>query len=273
MAPLTLIDALSLLLVLAMLVGLVGFVRTVWFISTGYAASMVTFAVSSGFLFAGTLTVLSVVQLLAVLVWGLRLGLFLVGRERNPAYQAAVKGQTARSQSLSVLARLGIWVSVSMLYVCMFSPAVFLTGAARSFSSLQTQLGLAGVALMWLGLCIESLADYQKSRAKAANPGAFVSGGLFSWVRYPNYLGEILFWTGNFIAGLAAYQYAWHWLLAALGLVCIVLIMMGSTKRMEHKQDQRYGSQQSYREYVASVPVLLPWVPVYTLRGIKVWLE
>jgi steroid 5-alpha reductase family enzyme len=61
-------------------------------------------------------------------------------------------------------------------------------------------------------------------------------------VRYPNYLGEMLFWLGNFLTGLAAYNAWWHWVLAAVGCMSIKLIMLGSTKRLELKQDERYAT-------------------------------
>ena len=267
------IELLGLLLTVALVTGLIGFVRTVWFISIGYAASMVLFTLTVGVVWADKISLLVGAQLLAAAVWGTRLGSYLVARERNPSYQEAVKEQTDRSQALSLVARLGIWTSVSLLYVCMFAPVVFLAGAAALLTGRLVLVASIGVAVMWLGLIIETLADQQKSRLKAVNPNAFASEGLYRWVRYPNYLGEILFWLGNFVAGIVAYAAWWHWLMALIGIVCIVLIMLGSTKRMEFKQDDRYGGDPKYDAYVRSVPVLLPWVPLYTLKNIRVYLE
>ena len=264
---------LVLLFAVSLFVGLIGFVRTVWFISIGYAASIVVFAAITGFAFVQTITWLTVAQLLAATVWGVRLGSFLSAREKSASYRAAVRDQTDDSQALPLVAKLGIWVAVSLLYVCMFSPVVFLAAAALAMDGQGSYLAWAGILVMWLGLAIEALADHQKSRIKAATPAAFANSGLYRWVRYPNYLGEILFWLGNFVAGLAAYSAWWHWLLALTGLVCITLIMMGSTKRLEVKQDSRYGADPAYVEYVRTVPVLVPWVPLYSLKGIRVYLE
>ncbi len=55
--------------------------------------------------------------------------------------------------------------------------------------------------------------------------------------------------------------------------LAIGLIMMGSTRRMEFKQDERYGRDPAYQEYRQTVPVLVPWVPVYTLKNVRVYLE
>ena len=57
------------------------------------------------------------------------------------------------------------------------------------------------------------------------------------------------------------------------GLVCIVLIMMGSTKRLEASQEERYGAREGFQHYIHTVPVLFPFVPIYTLKDVRVFLE
>ena len=75
------------------------------------------------------------------------------------------------------------------------------------------------------------------------------------------------------ISGLATYAGLWQWLIALAGVVCIVLIMVGSTKRLERKQAERYGDMPDFRRYVQTVPVLIPFVPVYSLQKVRVYLE
>ena len=267
------IQFLGLLLAVSLLVDLIGFYRTVWFISIGYAASIVAFVVVVVGFHGTDLVPLLALQLLGALIWGTRLGLFLAARERKPSYQASVKEQTDKSTSLPIFVKIGIWSSTSLLYVCMFSPAVFLAQSIDSLNDKQTKIAAAGVGVMWLGLALEALADHQKSSAKSKAPSAFVSLGLYSWVRYPNYFGEISFWTGNFLAGIVAYNTWWSWVTALTGVVCIILIMMGSTKRLETKQEERYGDDPNYKKYMKTVPVLFPWLPIYSLKNIKVYLE
>ena len=57
-----------------------------------------------------------------------------------------------------------------------------------------------------------------------------------------------------------------------IGLVCIELIMLGSARRLELKQVERYGTDAAYQAYAARVPVLLPLVPLYSLRRLRVYL-
>ncbi|MGL4649988.1 MAG: DUF1295 domain-containing protein, partial [Caldilineaceae bacterium] len=129
-----------------------------------------------------------------------------------------------------------------------------------------------GLLIMAVGLLLEALADAQKSAAKAAAPGRFVDSGLFGWVRCPNYLGEILFWVGNFVAAIGFLAGWAAWAIALGGLTCLVLIMLGSAKRLEAAQDARYGALPAYRAYTQTTPVLLPFVPLYSLHGLRVYL-
>ena len=48
------------------------------------------------------------------------------------------------------------------------------------------------------------IADIQKNKAKKVNPKRFVDTGLYKFVRCPNYLGEMIFWTGVLISGIGA---------------------------------------------------------------------
>jgi len=48
--------------------------------------------------------------------------------------------------------------------------------------------------------------------------------------------------------------------------------MLGSAKRLEEKQIARYGTQEAYQDYASSVPVLIPLVPLYSLKGLRVYL-
>jgi steroid 5-alpha reductase family enzyme len=97
--------------------------------------------------------------------------------------------------------------------------------------------------------------------------------GLYRLVRCPNYFGEILVWLGSLLAGVPFLHAWWAWAASIVATLCLVLIMMGSTKRLEFQQDERYGRLPEYQDYVRSVPVLIPFIPVYTLKNIRVYLE
>ncbi len=129
-----------------------------------------------------------------------------------------------------------------------------------------------GVALMIVGLDLEASADWQKSRFKKQNPSRFCDVGLYQVVRFPNYFGEMLFWLGVWISAISAYQSLSYWVLGSAGLLGIELVMLGSSRRLELKQSQRYASDAAYRAYARKVPILFPILPIYSLQNLKVFL-
>ena len=253
---------------ITLLVTSIGFRNVVHFVSVGYAFAIVGVALFTAVVFRNQLTVLGILHLGALIFWGLRLGTFLLRRESLPGYQAERERVQARYPVGKVGVRIAIWLSVSFLYVLLFLPG--LVGAVGN-APLPWQLIGAGVMIG--GLAIESVADQQKSAFKRQNPGRFCDTGLYKMVRCPNYLGEILFWLGSWLMAIPFYTDAFLWIGSLIGLACIILIMMGSTKRLEVTQGKRYGSQPEYQSYIRSVPVLFPFVPVYSLSKVRVYLE
>lgn len=259
---------------LSLLITAVGFYRTVYFISVGYAFAITAMAFVTPILLRENLTWFSALQNVLLAFWGLRLGLYLLRREMQASYQKEKKSTDAYVEGINSWIKVGIWIIVSVLYVCMFSPSLFILAQPQTeMSWLAVVTQLFGLALMAGSLLLEAVADKQKSDFKAEHPTQFCDVGLYRWVRCPNYLGEIMIWVGSFIVGITFYASIWQWAAAFIGVACITLIMMGSTKRLEFGQDKRYGGQKRYQEYIHSVPVLVPFVPVYSLKKVRVFIE
>jgi steroid 5-alpha reductase family enzyme len=262
--------ALGLSFLLCLLISALGFRRVDWFISLGYGFSIAAEAILFALLYGGALSFWLVAQLVLLFAYGVRLGSYLVTRERAVSFARELEASKERSANIKGGVKFAIWISVSALYVAMASPALFSLSARAAGADLPSLP--VGVVIMLAGLVLETLADWQKSRFKAHNPKTFVQKGLYAVVRCPNYFGEMVFWFGLFASGVSAYQSLGNWLIAAIGLVCIELIMLGSARRLELKQAERYGGDPAYRDYVRRVPILLPLVPLYSLRDLKVYL-
>ncbi|HVU12849.1 MAG TPA: DUF1295 domain-containing protein [Phototrophicaceae bacterium] len=259
------------LLVAALIVSALGFYKIVYFISIGYAFSITALVVISVIAFSANLTWVSILQNAFLLIWSLRLAWYLLRREVLPSFSGQKQRNAEMTANVTTQVRFFIWISVALLYVGMFSPSLFVLAAPTTPPSLIPPV--IGLIIMGGGLLLEAAADQQKSNFKAKHPTSFCNVGLYRWMRCPNYLGEILFWLGNWVAALVFYVSAVQWIISALGLICIILIMLGSTKRLERSQEGRYGSLPEYQTYIRTVPVLLPLVPVYTLKHIRVYLE
>lgn len=259
----------GILLGVALLVAALGFAKFVWFISIGYGFSVAAMAAVLLVLFRDHLSLLLVLQLVLLAAYGLRLGTFLLRRElRQASYHRSLTSEK-RPEQRPLLRKLPVWGGVALLYVLMVSPAIFNAAQLRAVGGLDQRVQAVGVAIMVLGLGLESTADRQKAAYKAHTPDRFCDEGLFRMVRYPNYLGEITFWVGNWVAGLAVYHGALQWIASTVGLLGIVLVMMNSTMMLEVKQNNRYGTQADYQRYTQVVPILFPGLPVYTFSALS----
>jgi steroid 5-alpha reductase family enzyme len=266
-------SATILFLGLCLAVSAIGFKRYVYFISIGYGYSVAAMALASCLLGGGTASLLTWMEAILIAAYGLRLGTFLVIREGKSSYQASQAADGDRPDRVGLGLKLAIWVTVSVLYVLMFTPLLARFAAEDSGKADPLPgLSAAGVAVTALGLALEAIADAQKSAAKKKAPRRFCGSGLYRLTRCPNYFGELLVWTGLIAAGASLLGSWLAWALAAVGYACIVLIMIGSARRLELKQEDRYAADPDFRAYSKTVPILLPFLPIYSLKDARIYL-
>ena len=248
----------------ALAVSALGWKKFIYFISLGYGFSIAVMGIVTVAVFAWRLTFPSALLCALLIAYGLRLGGFLLHRElRSASYRKELPSLTKTSGNIGTGTKVLVWISVSLLYVCQVSPVFF--RVVNEGSSATEFWAYAGAVIMLLALILESVADHQKSAAKKLRPDRFCDTGLYRIVRCPNYFAEILFWTGCFISGIGS-VFGWEWFFAVVGYVCIVYIMFGGARRLELRQNSRYGSDPEYREYVARTPIILPLVPLYSVE-------
>lgn len=262
----TLLAILPILAVITLVITAVGFRRMVYFLNIGYAFSIVAVAAVSVILLWKNTTILILLESAAILFWGLRLGIFVARRELSAGYKKERDRIDKQYGGITLPIKFAIWISVSVLYLMMVSPLLFSLELPAAVSPTATVFQIIGFVLMVGGLVLEGIADRQKSAFKQKNPSAFCNTGLYSLIRCPNYLGEITFWIGTWVMGIGFYKTALEWVISLIGMVCIVYIMFGSTKRLEKTQISRYETQPEFQKYSKSVPILIPWVPLYTLQ-------
>ncbi len=259
---------LGILLLVSLLVSAIGFKKYVWFISIGYGGAIAAIGIALHILFRGTMTAANLIQCTLFILYGCRLGGYLAFRElKSSSYNKKMKTEIKDGKDMKFVAKCGIWISAAILYVCETSPALFRLTAGKGTDGFL----IAGILIMCLGLITESAADLQKSRAKKINPRRFVDTGLFKLVRCPNYLGEMLFWTGVFVSGLNVMHTPFQWIVALLGYVGIIYVMFGGARRLEIRQNKSYGSDPEYQKYVKTTPIMIPFIPLYSVEKYK-WL-
>lgn len=202
------------------------------------------------------------------ILYGCRLGGYLTYREiKSSSYKKNMTGEIKEGKTVSFGAKCAIWLSCACLYVTQVTPVFYRlangTGAGTA--------SYIGAVIMLCGMVLESAADLQKNAAKKKNSHRFVDTGLYRLVRCPNYLGEMVFWTGVLVSGIGALQGIGQWIMALIGYVGIVFVMFSGARRLEIRQNKNYGKDPEYQQYVKTVPILLPFIPLYSVEKYK-WL-
>lgn len=255
-----------LLFAAALLISSIGFYKYIYFISLGYGFSIAGLGLLMLFLFPQGLSTGTVLACALFFVYGCRLSGFLLVRElKSAAYRNTMKTEIKDGSKISFGVKCAIWITCAALYGLQVLPVFY-----RLVNGTGTDAWcLVGAGVMLFGILFESVSDWQKSQAKKLRPNRFCDSGLFRIVRCPNYLGEVIFWTGVLLSGFGSLGGIGQWSMALLGYVGIVYVMFSGARRLEVRQNRNYGSDPEYQAYVKRTPILLPLIPLYSVEKCK----
>jgi steroid 5-alpha reductase family enzyme len=117
-------------------------------------------------------------------------------------------------------------------------------------------------ALLWLlGFGFEVIADRQKKHfsEQPKNEGRFITQGLWSVSRHPNYFGEIILWAGIAIISLP-FLSGWQFVtLVSPVFVFLLLTRISGLPFLEDKAEKKWGEDKDYIEYKKRTPILVPF--------------
>lgn len=118
-------------------------------------------------------------------------------------------------------------------------------------------LDAAATIVTALAIAIEALADEQLRAFVLSSPprDAICERGLWAYSRHPNYLGEVGFWWGLALFGLAAGGAPW---VVSGALAITALFLFASIPLMEKRHAAK---RPAYADYQRRVPMLFPWRP------------
>lgn len=171
------------------------------------------------------------------------------------------------------------WVSICLMPVLAINslPVTILNTLPASIAITDA----IGLLLYFGGLSFEVVADRQKDKwvqeKKAKkHEEEFLTRGLWSKSRHPNYFGEVTLWTGiATVAGGVLARNAGQigmgltagWTASAIGIAAAGispafvtgLLLFGSGVPVsEGKYDKKYGDRKDYQEWKKNTPVFVP---------------
>jgi len=186
-----------------------------------------------------------------VAVWAIRLGSFLFMRIHKAGEDRRFRTIKPNfTRFLMTWTLQGMWVSMCLLCV--------LTALSSYSGVIMNSIFFIGLIVFILGLSIEIIADYQKTvfRRNIENKDKFITTGLWSLSRHPNYFGEILLWTGVAVMSISSLQGLQYITLISPIFVYILLVYISGIRILEDQARKKWGHLDSFKEYLKNTPRL-----------------
>ncbi len=191
---------------------------------------------------------------LLVVIWSLRLSSFLYLRIHRTGKDGRFdKLKTSSIRFLVPWTIQGLWVFLTMIVV------IVINTQADSAPALGIWDGI-GLSIWILGFSIEVIADNQKTvfNSEPNNEGKWIDCGLWSYSRHPNYLGEILLWTGIAFFGVSCFtgleKIAW----VSPLFIYVLLTKISGTPILDRRALEKWGDDSEYQSYRERTPLLFP---------------
>ena len=158
--------------------------------------------------------------------------------------------------------RAAVWVDLFGIH--MFPTVQVFAGCLPIYAVMtlgQAPLGWldALACVVTLGaILIETIADLQLHAFIARREaGRIIDSGLWGWSRHPNYFGELGFWWGLMLFGLAAAPGQWLWIIPG-ALAMTAMFVFVSIPFMDQRSLER---RPAYAAYMRRVSALVPLPP------------
>jgi len=169
-----------------------------------------------------------------------------------------------------------VWMIFDLFFICSYQNVLiflFTLPILATLATNATALGLADylLAALYLGfIIIEYIADqqqfdFQTEKHRRINNNevlgeyekGFVSTGLWSIVRHPNYASEQSIWVVFYFFSVIATGEWLNW--SVVGCVLLIILFKGSSDFSEDISANKYPE---YKNYQASVPRFIPFTKI-----------
>ena len=195
----------------------------------------------------------NLILVLLISIWTIRLGLFLFMRIHKAGEDKRFRTiKTSASQFFMTFTISGLWVTLCSMcaLVAISSPEGLVMNA----------LTYVGIILFIIGFGIEIVADNQKTafRSIEANKDSFITSGLWSKSRHPNYFGEVLLWFAIAVISYSSLEGLQLITLISPVFTYILLVYVSGVRMLEDMNDKKWADDEQYKSYKKNTPMLFP---------------
>ena len=185
-----------------------------------------------------------------IIMWTLRLGTFLFTRIKKAGEDKRFR-EIKKSFSWFFMAFTisGMWVSICAICA--------LTGISNGIE--LTGITYIGIIIFIIGFALEIISDNQKTNFRKIeyNKDKFITTGLWKYSRHPNYLGEIVLWTGVAIISYSSLEIYQMFTLVSPIFTYLLLVNVSGINLLEKSGDKKWGHLESYKIYKRNTPRLI----------------
>lgn len=194
----------------------------------------------------------SLVISILVILWAGRLGTFLftrIAKDGEDKRFRTIKPDIA--QFFMTWTLQGMWVSLCSLCA--------ITGIASETGIIVNNIFYIGLVMFIGGFAIEIVADQQKSafRAIPENRNKFITSGLWSKSRHPNYFGEITLWTGVAVMSFSSLSGIEYLTLISPIFTYLLLVKISGVRMLEGRGQKTWGNDEDYIAYMNNTPMVM----------------
>ena len=189
---------------------------------------------------------------ISVLIWTLRLGSFLLKSVLDAGEDKRFRTiKTSPSQFFMTFNLSALWVVICSLCA--------LTAVSNGVFEVKP-IFYIGLLTFILGFSIEVIADNQKTefRSKPENTDKFITTGLWSFSRHPNYFGEVMLWTGIAIMSYPYLGGVQYWTLISPIFSFTLIYFVSGVRMLEARANLKWGEDINYQNYVKKTPIFFP---------------
>jgi len=218
-----------------------------------YGLTFVITSLSIYFLNIEYSSIFKILLLATVVIWGLRLAIYLFVRIIKTGKDKRFDGVRENFKKFG-----SFWLLQAISIFVILLPTTYILISKDEMS--LNWISYIGLGISVLGIVIESIADSQKFifKSKKENKGKWVSTGLWKYSRHPNYLGEIMMWVGIFLYCLVYINGIGFITILSPIYITVLLVAVSGIPTLEKEYDKRYRGSKQYQDYKKNTGILFP---------------
>ncbi|NQV01830.1 MAG: DUF1295 domain-containing protein [Bacteroidia bacterium] len=202
---------------------------------------------------APDLDIRKLVVALLILIWGMRLTIYIFQRNRRKGEDFRYKHWRETWNNFIVRSFFQIFLLQGLFLYIISYPIWYINYHSGEVLSTVDTIGLV---IFGLGLIFETIGDMQLSffKQNPKNKGKLITTGLWKYTRHPNYFGEALIWWGIWFYAIGI-PGGWMTVISPI-VITLSLRFISGVPRLEKKLEEH----PDWAAYAEKTPPFVPFI-------------